>query len=89
MSTRWQAALDPAAHLSLAQLYLFSLNHFSAQKFVHFFFFFYKKPSIYSKFSGTPHFIRYCVVFLFYKSEISSNPISGQAYAHQFFNIIC
>ena len=38
MSTRWQAALDPAAHLSLAQLYLFSLNHFSAQKFVHFFF---------------------------------------------------
>ena len=39
MSTRWQAALDPAAHLSLAQLYLFSLNHFSAQKFVHFFFF--------------------------------------------------
>lgn len=52
-------------------------------------FFFTKKPSIYSKFTGTPHFIRYCVVFLFYKSEVSSNPVSGQAYAHHFFNIIC
>ena len=37
-----------------------------------------KKPSIYSKFTGIPHFIRYCLVFLFYKSEVSSNPASSK-----------